>query len=312
MIDSDKYNSFAKALVHVFRNSVDHGLECTQKRVELGKSELGNISCSIHVDCGNVKISIEDDGGGISFEQIKRKAVDHGIYSVEEVKQMQDNQFIELVFKDNFSTKDMITELSGRGMGLYAVKSEVEKLAGEVVLFTALNEGTRLEFSLPIMEIDVEEPLTAAAFVQPVLTTTLDFLKEHLGSNLNIISITPFHSADFQLLHYSSFINIRGMFDGQFGISMDKQIAHVLLNRMIYETIQEQQVHRYTKDVIAECANMILGNSMKAYPNIEEQIIIGTPNILYSSNGDVNYEGNEMKGYRVETDKGDVVISIIQ
>jgi two-component system chemotaxis sensor kinase CheA len=312
LIDSDKYNSFAKALVHVFRNSVDHGLECTQKRVELGKSELGNISCSIHVDCGKVKISIEDDGGGISFEQIKRKAVDHGIYSVEEVKQMQDNQFIELVFKDNFSTKDMITELSGRGMGLYAVKSEVEKLGGEVALFTVLNEGTRLEFSLPIMEIDVEEPLTAAAFVQPVLTTTLDFLKEHLGSNLNIISITPFHSADFQLLHYSSFINIRGMFDGQFGISMDKQIAHVLLNRMIYETIQEQQVHRYTKDVIAECANMILGNSMKAYPNIEEQIIIGTPNILYSSNGDVNYEGNEMKGYRVETDKGDVVISIIQ
>jgi two-component system chemotaxis sensor kinase CheA len=312
LIDSDKYNSFAKALVHVFRNSVDHGLEYTQKRLELGKSELGNISCSIHVDCGNVKISIEDDGGGISFEQIKSKAVDHGIYSVEEVKQMQDNQFIELVFKDNFSTKDMITELSGRGMGLYAVKSEVEKLGGEVALFTAMNEGTRLEFSLPIMEIDVEEPLTAAAFVQPVLTTTLDFLKEHLGSNLNIISITPFHSADFQLLHYSSFINIRGMFDGQFGISMDRQIAHILLNCMVYETIQEQQVHRYTKDVIAECANMILGNSMKAYPNIEEQIIIGTPNILYSSNGDVNYEGNEMKGYRVETDKGDVVISIIQ
>ncbi|MDF2890374.1 MAG: putative CheA signal transduction histidine kinase [Clostridia bacterium] len=312
LIDNDKYNSFAKALVHVFRNSVDHGLECTQKRIEQGKSEIGNINCSIHADSGSLKISIEDDGGGICLDQIRSKAVDQGLYSVEEAKQMQDKQLIELIFKDNFSTKDMITELSGRGMGLYAVKSEVEKLGGEVELFTVLNKGTRLEFTLPIMEIELEEPLTAAEFVQPVLTTTLDFLKEHLGNNLNITRITPFHSVDFQLLHYTSFINIRGMFDGQFGISMDSQIAHILLNCMVYETIQEQQLHRYTKDVIAECANMILGNSIKAYPNIEEQIIIGTPSILYSSNGDINYEGNEMKGYRVETDKGAVVITIIQ
>jgi two-component system chemotaxis sensor kinase CheA len=291
---------------------VDHGLECTQKRIEQGKSEIGNINCSIYADSGSLKISIEDDGGGICFDQIRSKAVDQGLYSVEEAKQMQDKQLIELIFKDNFSTKDMITELSGRGMGLYAVKSEVEKLGGEVELFTVLSKGTRLEFTLPIMEIELEEALTAAEFVQPVLTTTLDFLKEHLGTNLNITRITPFHSVDFQLLHYTSFINIRGMFDGQFGISMDSQIAHILLNCMVYETIQEQQVHRYTKDVIAECANMILGNSIKAYPNIEEQIIIGTPSILYNSKGDINYEGNEMKGYRVETDKGAVVITIIQ
>lgn len=312
LVDIEKYNGFVKSLGHVFRNSVDHGLESSKKRVEQGKSEIGNISCSIRIDKGSIKINIVDDGGGICFDQIRSKAVAYGLYSSEAVELLQDKQLIELIFTDNFSTKDIITELSGRGMGLYAIKSEIEKLNGSVELFTILNEGTRMEFTLPKMEVEPVEPLMAEDYVQPLLSTTLDFLKEHLGSELSIKSIKPFNATEIQMLHYSSFINIRGMFDGLFAICMDDQISHALLNCMVYEVIQEHQVHRYIKDVIAECANMILGNSIKAYPNIEEQIIIGTPSVIYSASGDISYESNEINGYRVETDKGAVVISIIQ
>jgi two-component system chemotaxis sensor kinase CheA len=312
LVDNEKCYNFVKSLGHVFRNSVDHGLESTAKRVEQGKPETGNIRCSIDLNKNNIKIYIEDDGGGICFDQIRRKAVASGLYSSEVVGVLEDKQLIDLVFKDSFTTKDIITELSGRGMGLYSVKSEIEKLDGSVEVFTVLNKGTRMEFTLPNMEVQPAELLNAEDFVQPLLSTTLDFLKKHLGSELCIKDITPFKAAEIHMLHYSSFINIRGMFDGLFAICMDDKISHALLNYMVYEEIQQQLLNRYIKDVIAECANVILGSSIKAYPNIEEQIIIGTPSVIYSSSGDINYEGNEINGYRIETDKGDVIICIIQ
>lgn len=312
LVDNEKCYGFIKSLGHVFRNSVDHGLESTKKRVELGKSEVANIKCSIRLDKDNIKINIEDDGSGICFDQIRSKAVACGLSSAEAVDKLQDIELIELIFKDDFSTKDIITEISGRGMGLFAVKSEVEKLDGSVELFTNLNKGTRMEFTLPNMEVELIKSLKTEDCIQPLLSTTLDFLKEHLGKDLNIKGITPFNTTEIQMLHYSAFINIRGMLDGLFAICMDDKISYALLNSMVSEIIQDGQVHRYIKDVIAECANMILGNSIKAYPNIVEQIIIGTPSVMYSASGDISYESNEINGYRVETDKGAVIISIIQ
>lgn len=312
LVDSDKYNGFVKSLVHVFRNSVDHGLESMEARIEKGKAEIGNVNCSISVDNLNLKISIEDDGSGVDFEQIRNKAVDYGLFKNESAAQMNNDQLIELIFKDNFSTKNTITELSGRGMGLYAVKSEAEKLGGNVALFTIANKGTRLEFMLPIEEIQSDEPLRAEVFVQPVLTTTLDFLKEHLGDDLNIKSISPFRAADFQMLNYNSFINIRGIFDGLFSICMDNEISHALLKCIVPENIPAYLEKKYTKDVVAECANMILGNSIKVQPNMEELIIIGTPSVIYSESGDTDYDGNEINGYIVETDTGTIIVSIIQ
>ena len=312
LVDNEKCYGFIKSLGHVFRNSVDHGLESTKKRLELGKPELGNIKCSINLDKGNIKINIEDDGRGICFDQIKRKAVEHGLFSAEAVELLQNKQLINLLFIENFSTKDVITELSGRGMGLSAIKTEIEKLDGSVAFFTMINKGTRMEFTLPNMEVEPIEPLKAEDCVQPLLSTTVDFLKEHLGSDLCINSLSPFISTEIEMLHYNAIINIRGMFDGMFALCMDNQISKAILDCMVYETIQQQQLNRYIKDVISECANMILGNSIKAYPNIEEQIIIGTPSVIYSASGDISYEGNEINGYRIETDKGTIVICIIQ
>jgi two-component system chemotaxis sensor kinase CheA len=312
LLDNEKYNGFIKALGHVFRNSVDHGLESTKKRVELGKPMIGNIKCHISLVKDNIKINIEDDGGGICFDQIRNKAIAYELCSIEDLELLEEKQLIELIFKDNFSTNDIITELSGRGMGLYAVKSEVEKLGGTVEVFTDFNKGTRMEFTLPNMEVESIEPLKAEDCLQPLLGTTLDILKEHLGRDLNIESIKQFNVMEVQMLHYTSFINIRGMFDALVSISMDDKISRALLNCMVSEVIQEQQVHRYIKDVIAECTNMVLGNSIKEYPNILEQIIIGTPSVIYSASGDVSYEGNEINGYRVQTDKGAVMINIIQ
>jgi two-component system chemotaxis sensor kinase CheA len=312
LVDSDKYNGFVKSLVHVFRNSVDHGLESLDKRIEQGKPEISSINCSINVYENYLKICIQDDGGGINFEQIRNKAVACGLYDFETASKLEEYQLIELIFKENFSTKNEITELSGRGMGLYAVKSEVERLGGSVELHTSINKGTKLEFFIPNADVEYEEPLRAASFVQPVLTTTLDFLKEHLDSNLVINRITPFNATNFQMHHYTSFINIRGIFDGLFAISMDNRMSHALMECMVYDEIQDNLINKYTKDVIAECANMILGNSIKAYPNIEELIIIATPSVIYSASGDISYEGNDINGYKVETDKGTITISIIQ
>jgi two-component system, chemotaxis family, sensor kinase CheA len=311
LIDSEKYSSFIKSLVHVFRNSVDHGLESLSSRLEQGKTEAGNISCCIGTKNNILEICIEDDGRGIDYEKIRSKAVTSDLYDKEKVALLDEQSLINLIFGDSFSTKDKITDVSGRGMGLYAAKSEVEKLGGKIELITEKFKGTKLKFVLPIVEYEKAENLTSEGFVQPILAITLDFLKEHLGPELNIESIIPFNSDGLDMMNYTAFIKIKGLFDGLFCISMDNEISHGLLCSMVYGDIQKQYENKYTKDVIAECANMILGNSINAYRNIEELIMIGTPNVMYSNSGDTRYDCSEINGYNIKTDMGQVVISII-
>lgn len=312
LVDSEKYSSLIKALVHIFRNCVDHGLEGIDKRLEQGKAEVGNISCSIHVNHEVFEISIEDDGSGIDFEQIRTKAASVGLFTENEAVALDENTLLELIYKDSFTTKDKITDVSGRGMGLFALKTEMEKLGGKVEVFTEKNKGTKFRLLVPIVEPELTEHLTADAFLQPILTTAVDFFKEHISENLQIISIAPFCSNNLTMKNYTAMIHIKGLFDGAFAISVDGQMSQALLQSMVYETVQKQFENRYTKDVIAESANMILGNSIHAYPDIEELIIIGTPSVMYSASGDINYEGNEISGFSIQTDHGNAVIAIIQ
>ena len=312
LVDSEKYSAFVKALVHIFRNCVDHGLEGIEKRLEFGKPEIGNISCTIHNHNNQLEICIEDDGGGINFDQIRVKAVACGLFSEEQAQGMEEKALIDLIYRDSFTTKDKITDVSGRGMGLSAVKYELEKLGGTIEVYTEKNKGTIFRMHMPIIEPEQKEDLAAQTFLQPILTTTMDFLKEHIGEGLTIRSIVPICSNSITLKNYSAKINIRGLFDGAFSISMDHNMSEALLNSMVYETVREQYVTKYKKDVLAECANIILGNSINAYMNIEELIIIGTPSVMYSASGDIDFEGSEINGFSICTNKGDVVISIMQ
>ena len=137
-------------LVHLLRNSIDHGIEDSETRRKQNKSPIARIRISARHEQNNVFIEIEDDGQGIDPREIKEIALKKGIFSMEEIQSMTDDQAIRLVFLPGFSTSDKVTEISGRGVGLDVVKENVQKLRGIIDIKTAVGKGTTFRIQLPL------------------------------------------------------------------------------------------------------------------------------------------------------------------
>ena len=149
-LDRTVIDEIGDPLIHLLRNSCDHGLESTDKRKELGKSEVGRINLTAYQSGNNVLIEVEDDGAGINVEKIKNKAVENGIITKEAANSMTQQDAIELLFRPSFSTADKITGLSGRGVGLDVVKTKIEQLGGTVEVETQGGKGSKFIIKLPL------------------------------------------------------------------------------------------------------------------------------------------------------------------
>ncbi len=143
----NKYKPFIKSLVHMFRNSVDHGIEMPEQRLQMGKDEIGTISCCFGHKNNMLQIIISDDGAGINAEKIKNK-----ISKEVDISNLTNKEIYLYIFKDNMSTKDEITEISGRGVGMSVVKAELEKLNGTIKIKSDFNVGTTFTFNMPLLE----------------------------------------------------------------------------------------------------------------------------------------------------------------
>jgi len=137
-------------LMHLLRNCIDHGIESPKVRVGNGKSRLGTISMRASQQGGSILIEVEDDGCGIDIETIKIMAVDKGIIDAQEAKNLSEREALFLIFKSGFSTSPIITNVSGRGVGLDVVKQNVEKLNGILEVKSGKGRGTKFSISLPL------------------------------------------------------------------------------------------------------------------------------------------------------------------
>lgn len=138
-------------LIHIIRNSVDHGIESLEERKNSNKSTKGTISLNVlQIGSSHVQIQIIDDGAGINIEKLKNIVVENKISSKSEVDLLTDHDAQMLIFKSGISTKDIITDLSGRGLGLAIVREKIEKLEGSIHVTSEKNKGTIFEILLPI------------------------------------------------------------------------------------------------------------------------------------------------------------------
>lgn len=149
-VNLSQYHTFARTLVHVFRNALDHGIESVDERVDQGKLEYGQIKCLVEREGNSLVLTIGDDGRGINYNALREKAIEKGILDHKTAYQQEDEKILQYIFYDDFSTNDMEDEFSGRGMGLSAVKHELDHLGGSIKVTTAMHEGTTFYFSLPI------------------------------------------------------------------------------------------------------------------------------------------------------------------
>jgi len=136
-------------LVHLLRNAVDHGIEPIEERKEKGKPPEGKIKLTATQKEENVVIEVSDDGRGLDKEKIKKKAVERGLIDEEEVKEIPEEDLYMFVFNSHFTTKDEVTEVSGRGVGMGVVKETMDSLGGEVSISSEKGEGTTIKLTLP-------------------------------------------------------------------------------------------------------------------------------------------------------------------
>jgi two-component system chemotaxis sensor kinase CheA len=149
-IDKSIIEELGDPMIHLIRNSADHGIEMPEVRVKSGKSEVGTVTLRARHEGDSVVVEIEDDGKGIDPAVIRAKAVEKGLFSQERADAMPDDEVIELIFAPGFSTAAKVTDISGRGVGMDVVRSNVRKLNGRVGVRSTVGKGSIFTIKLPL------------------------------------------------------------------------------------------------------------------------------------------------------------------
>jgi two-component system chemotaxis sensor kinase CheA len=148
-LDRTLLESIRDPLIHIIRNSIDHGIELPEDRLSKGKGEVGTVTLSSMHENGMVVITISDDGGGVNLPLVARKALDKGLTTPERISRMADREILDFIYLPGFSTKENITNLSGRGVGMDVVRTNVQQIGGSVDISTS-PQGTSLRLRIPL------------------------------------------------------------------------------------------------------------------------------------------------------------------
>lgn len=149
-LDKNLVEALADPLVHLVRNSVDHGIELPSVREENGKARTGKVTLSAEQEGDHILLSITDDGAGMDPQKLKSIAVEKGIYDKDSVQRLSDVEAFHLIFAPGFSTKKEISDVSGRGVGMDVVKTKISQLNGSIEIDSALGKGTKISIKVPL------------------------------------------------------------------------------------------------------------------------------------------------------------------
>jgi len=231
-------------LVHLIRNSVDHGIETPEKRKAAGKSVNGTITLSAEHEGNNIIISVEDDGKGIDPEAIKDKAIAKGLITKEKAKELSRQEALNLIFLPGFSTAEVVTNVSGRGVGMDVVKTNVTKLRGIINIDSVTGSGTKMIIKLPLtlaiipgMIVKVRGemvviPLNSVIEVVRVHSDNINSINQHEVIKLRD-SVLPLISIDDLLYNKNAkedekiwqYVVVVGIAEKKFGIKVDQLVG---------------------------------------------------------------------------------------
>ena len=150
LVEYSQFSNFVAVSIHLFRNMVDHGIESEDERIEKTKPQRGCIKVEFQNNGDSFIINMEDDGRGIDPKIIKKKVLENGLKSEEEIQNLKDPECLDMIFLPGFSTKEEVTDLSGRGVGMDAVRAEVNSLGGTISISSKVDEGTKFVIKLPV------------------------------------------------------------------------------------------------------------------------------------------------------------------
>ena len=188
-LDRTVVDEIGDPLMHLLRNSADHGLESNEERLRLGKPEVGSIFLDAYQEGNNVVIEVRDDGAGINVDKVKKKMVERGLVPADQIDTVTDKEAIATLFSPSFSTADQVSDVSGRGVGLDVVKTNIESLGGTIECKTERGAGSSFTIRLPLtlaivqalmVELGNEKyaiPLASIQTIEEVLKSDIKYVQ---------------------------------------------------------------------------------------------------------------------------------------
>ena len=237
-------------LMHIIRNSIDHGIEDVETRKNLGKNPMGKIEIIASQKDSKVIIDIKDDGRGLDIEKIKSKALEKKLLTPEEIASISDEELTNLIFYPGFSTEDFVTELSGRGLGLDIVNNKISELQGRVDIFSQLNKGTVVRISIPstiatkkVFIVEEQNQLYAieTSVIKSIIRLNSEDIYERDGNNYFIYSgaTTPVYTLS-QILNLEDAIRETDKYTVMV-IETDNNLFAIIIEKLIAD---QEIVHK--------------------------------------------------------------------
>ena len=197
-LDRTVVDEIGDPLMHLLRNSADHGLESAEVRKERGKNEVGSIFLNAYQEGNSVVIEVGDDGNGIDVDAVRRKAIERGTITEEQAEYMSEKEIVNLLFLPSFSTAAQVSDVSGRGVGLDVVRSKIQALSGEVEVKSKLGVGSTWTIRLPLTLAIIQALMVVVGDEQYAIS---------LGAIDTIEDISP---KDIKLVQSKEVITLRG------------------------------------------------------------------------------------------------------
>jgi hypothetical protein len=309
LVDPLQYYDFTKSLGHVFRNSIAHGLESFDERLEAGKEEIGTITCSIAEGESGLTFAIADDGRGIDTAHIRDIAVEKGIYDPELAKCMPEADWVQFIFADGFSGATEVDELSGRGVGLSAVRAELEKLGGSVTVHTTLGQGTEFRFLVPFSQPEENQPYSIRQLAKPLLKAVEICLKNE--ADLAVTHLTYIEGGEggkINLRKVSTFLGVKGLSTGKILLSADQEVVQYLVDQA---GVVEESLERRMENVLAQYGQRIFQQALTELPAWTGRVTAEALLSILAEDASAKYSQAETSIWALDTDLGRIILSLI-
>jgi len=300
-------------LTHMVRNSADHGLERTEDRISTGKSETGTIVLEAYHEGGQIIIKISDDGRGINVDRVKEKAITNGLATEAEMEMLSDQQINQFIFKPGFSTAEAVTAVSGRGVGMDVVRTNIEKIGGTIELTSTQGEGSCFTIKIPLTLAIVSALIVACAgerFAIPQLSVVelvrASGASEHSIERIQDTPVLRLRDRLLPLVHLRDLLHLENDFtelsEEQEDVRRDDfivvtQVANysfgIIVDRVFdTEEIVVKPVAPILREISLFSGNTILGDG--------SVVMILDPNGIASVTGEINVTDKTEEGAQQE------------
>ena len=309
MVDTNYYQAVIKSLVHIFRNCIDHGIETEDERLEHGKNQLGNIDCEIKELKNDFQIIISDDGRGIDVSAVEEKAISLGLYTREELQNMEHNQKVNFIHEQGLSTKEKATYISGRGVGMAAVKKCISQYNGSIELQTGIGIGTRFIITLPKLQDFEVDLVTSSKFMEELVKTTNRIIDSQTGLIFEAKHIET--SKIISLNKITSLLSLKGTINSILMISVNELMAEKLVKGFIMDNINDSDISNYVEDVLGEISNTIIGSTFGSFENTNDIFHMGIPAVLSNKDAYIKYTESQILSCKLSNGENEISINML-